>query len=214
MAGLAGIEDLKANILQLVADWLTSEASGRWLLFIDNADDGKVFFDNIGDLTGGVAASVSKPTLFDYLPRSPKGSIIFTTRNKQAGLRLLGGLGYVTYVPKMSESESEKLLSQELREIDSDIGRTTELLDLLEHLPIAVIQAAAYIRKQSMTISDYLDLYHDQDSVATELLDEDFEDLRRDAKAVKSVFKTWVISFGCRYSHRPFLRGHRHPTKF
>ncbi|KAH0555739.1 hypothetical protein GP486_006316 [Trichoglossum hirsutum] len=190
-AKLPGIGDPNVNTLRLVSDWLTNGCTGQWLLVVDNADDATVFFN---DLTHLNTSDVDRVALSEYLPRSSKGSVIFTTRNKRAGVMLTGGLGCVVHVPEMSDSESEKLLNQELKE-DTGTQNVAQLSDLLERLPIALVQAAAFIRERSMTISDYINLYHDGDSAAAELLDEDFEDLRRDTEAERSVFKTWAISF-------------------
>lgn len=56
-----------------VKNWLSNENSGRWLMILDNADDTNLFFPD----TKGIAR------LADYLPKSTKGSILLTTRDRR-----------------------------------------------------------------------------------------------------------------------------------
>jgi len=69
------------------------------------------------------------------------------------------------------------------------------LVTLLEHLPLALVQAAAYIHKTSITIHKYIDLYNKDEGTQMRLLQTDFSDLERDQNAENAVLKTWVLSF-------------------
>jgi len=46
-----------------------------------------------------------------------------------------------------------------------------------------------------MTVSKYLDFYRQNETHQTQLLDEDFGDLRRDSSVPNSVIRTYLISF-------------------
>jgi hypothetical protein len=50
---IPGQDNPKTNILQLVYQWLYEERNGRWLMILDNADDGHIFFS--GDELNGKA---------------------------------------------------------------------------------------------------------------------------------------------------------------
>jgi hypothetical protein len=84
---LPGRNDPKVDILRLVRNWLCDEANGKWAMVLDNADDIEMFYpkqtraeDRMA--TGPIAA---------YLPQSRNGSILITSRSKDAAARLAGG---------------------------------------------------------------------------------------------------------------------------
>ncbi len=56
---------------------------------------------------------------------------------------------------------------------------TVKLLELLAYLPLAIVQAAAFINENEISISSYIALYEDGEDQAIELLSEDFEDRGR-----------------------------------
>ena len=77
---------------------------------------------------------------------------------------------------------------------------TTFLLKLrkpaqLTYLPLAIVQAAAYINENRITLADYLSLLADQDEEAIGLLREEFEDDGRYHNVKNPVVTTWLISF-------------------
>jgi hypothetical protein len=51
-----------------------------------------------------------------------------------------------------------------------------QLLDQLTFLPLAIVQAAAYINENGITLSDYLSLLVEQEEDVIDLLSEEFED--------------------------------------
>lgn len=67
-----------------------------------------------------------------------------------------------------------------------------ELLDLLKGLPLALAQAASYLRELRVTVAEYVDMYK-----------QEWEDLMRHAESTtplldypeRSVATTWMISF-------------------
>jgi hypothetical protein len=77
---ISGQQDPKANIFKLVHDWLR-DSKGRWMLILDNVDDARFLLDP-------PANTASKP-LREYLPYCQSGSILITTRNKEAALKLV-----------------------------------------------------------------------------------------------------------------------------
>ena len=66
---------------------------------------------------------------------------------------------------------------------------------MLNNVPLALVQAAAYISAQSCPVSEYLELYSQSDSVKTQLLNKDFEDDIRDNTIENPVSATFAISF-------------------
>jgi hypothetical protein len=53
-----------------------------------------------------------------------------------------------------------------------------ELVMQLSHLPLAIVQAAAYINKNGISPAAYIELHDEADATKIELLSENFEDDR------------------------------------
>jgi tetratricopeptide (TPR) repeat protein len=189
-AKLPGVNDPKEEIKQLVKNWLCSKESGTWLMIIDNADDSDMFFGAKG--TG--SSSLGSKRLSEFLPQGLNGSIILTTRNKKAGVKFATAKGVID-LPKMDPVDADELLKVRLGEDISDQDGRTELLELLEYLPLAISQAGSYISENSISISEYLQMYNESEASRIELLSEDFEDLARDSDTKNPIATTWAISF-------------------
>jgi hypothetical protein len=72
------------------------------------------------------------------------------------------------------------------------------LVQALEYLPLAITHARSYIanRASRITVSRYLELFHESESNQTHLLQhEDAKDLRRDPSIRHAVITTWQLSF-------------------
>jgi tetratricopeptide (TPR) repeat protein len=72
---------------------------------------------------------------------------------------------------------------------------TKALLKELTYLPLAIVQAAAYINENRIEFPDYLSLLADQEEDVIGLLSEEFEDDGRYRNVKNPVATTWLISF-------------------
>lgn len=190
---LSGWNNPDVNPLDLVSDWLSGDT--RWLLILDNADDSDVFFDQPPTTTFQHPESQS-PTmpLVMYIPQTSRGgSILITSRNRDAAFRLTDNVENLIDVPYMIKEDATTLLCNKLPKDNSSDEEKFELVDLLEYLPLAITQAASYIsvRRTRMTVARYSNLLRKSDRI---LLD-DMGDLRRDPTIPSSVLLTWHISF-------------------
>jgi hypothetical protein len=70
------------------------------------------------------------------------------------------------------------------------------LLRQLTFLPLAIIQASAYINETGISLANYVSLLNDQEEDMIELLSKDFEDEWRYMEITNPVALTWLISFG------------------
>ena len=95
-------------------------------MIIDNADDNDMFFG--AKKTGDT--SFDSKCLSEFLPQCSNGSIIFTTRNKKAGVKFATA-GGVIHLREMVPVDAEKLLKARLGEDNSDQDGMTKLLELL-----------------------------------------------------------------------------------
>jgi hypothetical protein len=82
-AKLPGRNQPNADIPQLVYSWLSSERNGRWIMILDSADDGDVFYKTGSDR--------ERRSLASCLAQSRNGCILVTTRNKDLARRLCFG---------------------------------------------------------------------------------------------------------------------------
>ncbi|RMZ89960.1 hypothetical protein DV736_g2790, partial [Chaetothyriales sp. CBS 134916] len=190
---LPGREEPKANIPHLLYDWLSQDRNGQWIMILDSADDADVFY--------GAAVTLDSKPLASYLPQSRNGSILVTTRNKDLARRLTGYNGIIE-VGTMVEAEALLLLKKKLG--TTELNEATELVRTLEYVPLAINQAAGYIRARAprSSLKKYLADFRESERKRTRLLGHDGGDLRRDGSASNAVLTTWQISFEHIHSKR------------
>ncbi|KAL8924084.1 MAG: hypothetical protein Q9208_004221 [Pyrenodesmia sp. 3 TL-2023] len=174
-------EDPKESVRR----YLESDVAGKWLLIIDNADDEEILFGESSD-SGG---------LTDYLPQSEYGLTLFTTRHREIAVSL--ARNEVVEVHEMDQEEAETFLKESLtqKEMVHDQDDTTELLDELAFLPLAIAQAAAYINAMQIPIPEYLSLLRSTEQDTVSLLSREFRDDTRYKNSRNAVAATWLISF-------------------
>jgi hypothetical protein len=199
---IPGRQNPNANIFQLVHDWLRDEGKGEWVLILDNVDDASflVKTQSTGQdgQTNGVESGNSQP-LVSYLPQCPNGSILITTRSEDETLDLVEQHDIITIEP-MSRADALTLFKNKLGGHDDGSNNgdvATELLVALEFMPLAIVQAAAYISRKKLrySVREYLQDFRESDRKRTSLLDYNGRQLRRDREAKNSIIVTWQISF-------------------
>ncbi|KAJ6477782.1 hypothetical protein C8R45DRAFT_364985 [Mycena sanguinolenta] len=147
--------------------WLASKQE-NWLMFFDNADDPKI---NLGS----------------FFANCIHGNIIVTTRNP--GLQIYGGH---SQVGDMEESDAVPLLLESAGQGCTPTNEflAAEIVKELAYLPLAVVQAGAFILK-SGSLETFLNVYQMN---RTKLLE------RKLAQSHDNyawpVYTTWEISFG------------------
>jgi tetratricopeptide (TPR) repeat protein len=198
---IPGREDPKADILQLVCAWLSDMRNGQWLMILDNADDDSVFFaadeDSAGTAQISDITSHTRP-LESFLPQTPNGMILITSRNRIAAINLVGTYGSIVQVEPMDEEDALALLKTRVPFSESSKADAKALVQALERIPLAITHAAAYVntRAPMTTMSDYLELFRKSEANQVHLLDKKvLKDLRRDRSIRHAVIATWQISF-------------------
>jgi len=152
-AGLRSDDDNDTR-LQRVKLWLESSASGNWVMVIDNLDD------------------LDMTIIMRCIPVR-RGTILFTTRDARI-------IGHPRYLPsqagveigEMSDQEAFETFSRLLGVAEAAADRETSklLLNHFEGLPLAIAQAAAFIRETRMSLGKYLELFQDCEQNQRELL--------------------------------------------
>ena len=72
---------------------------------------------------------------------------------------------------------------------------TTELLEALASLPLAIAQAATYLNMNKMTIAKYVRLLYKSEQDIVSIMSKDFHDDTRYKGSPNAVAMTWMVSF-------------------
>ena len=187
---IPGWQDSKADVFQLVHNWLRDEKSGRWLLILDNLDNP----DLLRGQETGVNSKRRQP-ITAYLLQNQNETILITSRNKDVALKLIEEKDIVLVQP-MAPVHALSLFEKKLRPLNQG-DDTMELAAALEYMPLAIVQAAAYISQRAprCSVQRYLEDYRKSDREKTSLLNYEGGQLRRDWEAQNSIIITWQISF-------------------
>ncbi|KAJ5719672.1 hypothetical protein N7493_007250 [Penicillium malachiteum] len=195
IANQAKIPDCQSSgvgLLKPVLNWF-EDTRRKWILVLDNVDDnGFLYEPRYFDEEG---ASMS---LFDFLPPSVNGSIIMTTRSRKIAQRFVEDRDLIQIDP-MSQANAQALLNTKLgdqvkAENKHDVAK---LAELLEFMPLAIVQAAAYIKQQAplCSVKQYIEEFERSDSQKFKLLEYEAGHPRRHWEASNSVLITWQLSF-------------------
>jgi hypothetical protein len=165
---------------------------------LDNVDDARFLLSGQadGDSQGQTTnTQVIRKPLREYLPHCERGSILVTTRNEEAALKLVERRDIV-HVEPIDKAEGLALFEKKLGPQGNN-SDAAKLAAELEYMPLAIVQAAAYIlqRAPRCSVAKYLDEYRKSERKRTSLLDYDEGHLRRDWEAKNSIIVTWQISF-------------------
>ncbi|KAK8120307.1 hypothetical protein PG999_004427 [Apiospora kogelbergensis] len=196
---LPGRTNPQTNIFQLLYDWLRGENSGRWVLILDNVDAADFLLHNpAGHSEQRDGADSQSQPLVSYLPNCQHGSILVTTRSKHAALTLAEERDIIAVDP-MHQVEAMTLAQKKLERLDKqgDIETLKLLVQTLECMPLAIVQASAYISQRAprCSVRQYLEKFAQSDRKRATLLDYEAGQLRRDGEAKNSIIITWQISF-------------------
>jgi tetratricopeptide (TPR) repeat protein len=184
IAKLLGItQAAEEDVKELVKRQLSSERADRWLLIVDNADDMEIMTGS--EQVRGIA---------DYLPHSEDGLVVFTTRTQKAAVALAGK--DVIELEAMTGEEATGLFKSLIRiDLLGDGSNTTDLLEELAYLPLAIAQAAAYLNTTRISVGEYLRLLRNTEQDMVSLLSREFYDGMRYRGSKNAIATTWLVSF-------------------
>lgn len=165
-------EPEQPRIIEAVKRWM-AEHDG-WLLIMDNADDLRM--------------------AREFLPLNHKGYILYTTRAQASG-----AIAASIAVERLNTQDGTLLLLRWTKHLtgdasldqvpDVDRAAAERVVETMDGLPLAIVQAAAYMEETGCTPADYLRIYetHHKDLLAHR------SDLVLDYP--DSVATTWSVSF-------------------
>ncbi|RMZ75751.1 hypothetical protein DV737_g5163, partial [Chaetothyriales sp. CBS 132003] len=187
--GIDGIDDANADVKALVKQRLENQHEEKWFLILDNADD---------EMLWGRRSDPSQQellSLVDYLPRTPNGSILVTTRSRHVATFLAEN--EVIHLDALSPAEAAEMFINRTgsRGPPPDQKALETLLDKLTNLPLAIVQAASFIKSTQCSVHTYLELLDQPEEAVIKLLSKDFGDQTRYPHAINPIASTWLISF-------------------
>jgi tetratricopeptide (TPR) repeat protein len=176
--------DQQDNLRKAVKELLETEEVGPWLLIVDNADDMEILFGPEGNNDG----------IWQYLPRSENGRTLVTTRSGEVAMAF--GVDAVQ-LEAMDEDEAYILLETSLvwKTVLGDIDGVRQLLRELTFLPIAIVQAAAYLNRNRISVSQFLKLLNGSEEDVANLMSEGFQDTTQPGGLQRAVATTFLTSF-------------------
>jgi tetratricopeptide (TPR) repeat protein/nucleoside phosphorylase len=167
------------KLIEAVKRWL-EQCKQPWLLIFDNVDHDE-------DL----------PAIREYLPQRGNGSVLLTTRASA-----VGSLATSIEVETMGFVEGTQFLLRRAHRVENafdlehasdeeinQVNRAGNIVQILDHFPLALDQAGAYIEETQCSLEEYLGLYltHRRELLAKR------GKLATDYPA--SVATTWSLSF-------------------
>ncbi|KAI9655944.1 MAG: hypothetical protein M1829_000454 [Trizodia sp. TS-e1964] len=172
--GIAGRNDLEADIIRITHDWLQNENNGKWLLILDDVvHDSWFLSDNTLSVLVSVKDSTEKESRspWGWLPQSPHGSVLITTRNRRVALNLAEERDIITVEPSIKE----------------DAIAFSKITSALGCIPLALAQATKDLNKRPSKHSV-------REFIKTTPLNNE-GNFRQEQGAYNSIIFTWQVSF-------------------
>jgi tetratricopeptide (TPR) repeat protein len=160
-------ETNQRRLVAALKRWL-EECQQPWLLVFDNADEVTL--------------------VQEYLPEQGRGSVLLTTR-----AAAVGALATSVVVDTLGFVEGTQLLLRRAQRFeqasDAEVNEAGNIVVLLDHFPLALDQAGAYIEETQCRFADYLTIYQNHRDMLL---------ARRGRQVLRypdSVATTWSLSF-------------------
>ena len=186
LAELPECDDPKEDIRPIVKGWFESPKSGDWILVLDNADNKADFFTEDSEIC-------ASDGLAKFIPRGGHGTVIVTTRDLGLADKLADS--NILFKDMMEESQAVQLFTLHYpAAIRHERGLIVQLQNALQCLPLAIVQVAAYLRRNmACSIANYIELFNSRRTCQRRLLSQPFRDLRREANS-ETVLTTLSIT--------------------
>ena len=165
-------------IAKQIKSWFENHHNISWLLIIDNADE-------LERVTQDLNGKTEAQSLASLIPKGQNGCVLVTSRSK-AAKGWLSNKGQE--VPVMNKDDAMSFLIQRSC-ITSEWPEAVSLVEMLGRLPLAIEQAASYMRERGISIGKYQNLFK---SNASELLKKGLSSVSEYYR--QTVATTWNIS--------------------
>lgn len=167
-----------------------------WVLVFDNLDDDRFLYEIPTVQQDGIGSNrigMLRPTWEYFL--TLHGLVVITSRSKRVASSMVEYSEIVTVEP-MDQKNAVSLFEKKVgvQTYREDVVRLTAVL---EFMPLAIVQAAAYIKQRTprLSVTQYLEKFQRSDRQKISLLGYEGGHLRRDREAKNSILITWQIPF-------------------
>ena len=112
-AGIPGCDNPKSDAFALVYSWLCDKRNGKWMLVLDNVDNPDFLFraPDVNEESGSNKRALRNRIA--YLPPCEHGSMLITSRTREATAKLTDDCNVITVEP-MGEATALALLEKKL----------------------------------------------------------------------------------------------------
>ncbi|KAJ5994091.1 hypothetical protein N7451_009815 [Penicillium sp. IBT 35674x] len=185
---IPGRNDPQASVFELLYNWLHDAKRGKWVLILDNLDDENLLRESLRATNQN--DGLRRPFI-SFLPQCGHGTILLTTRYRKVARQVVNECNIIRIDP-MQEPFALALMTKKLK-IEAAEEDVRELVETLEFMPLAIVQAASYITQQAplCSVPRYLKIFRKNHR----LLDHEAGHPQRDFDASNSILVTWRISF-------------------
>ncbi|KAJ5659052.1 Tetratricopeptide-like helical [Penicillium longicatenatum] len=143
-----------------IAGWLADERNGKWVVMLDNVDDSRFLHE----------VPPSGQPILAYFPITLNGSMIITSRSSGAISSIVEGDDTFSIEP-IDSSQATVLFEKKLG-AQAEKESIIQLVTTLDCIPLAIVQAAAYIKQRMprLSVSQYLKEFQKSDRIPAKLL--------------------------------------------
>ncbi|KAL8904950.1 MAG: hypothetical protein Q9207_002944 [Kuettlingeria erythrocarpa] len=193
--GIPGCDDPLFEHRKAVPSELDRRETGPWIMIIDNADDYSIYFPA---LDAALTENEQREYLAYCLPTEAEneGRVIVTTRNNRVGADIMGDSPIIE-IPELAPGDARKLLRSKVPKEKWEDVPADMLLKELDYLPLAITQAAAFVKRNKLTsLKFYLGkLCSFHLNVQDVLSYNKLLDSRRQPGTPSAIFRTWQLSY-------------------
>jgi hypothetical protein len=171
---IPGWDDEKVDVRKLIQLHFSKQSAGQCLLIFDNMEEAKAE-------SAGFSNAVS---LNEHLASSQQGAIVFTTADRTTAAKLAPD--NIVELPEMEQDIAQRMLGRYLICQSNEQEKADLLLKELAYLPLAIVQAAAYINVNKISLQEYQLLLTERKKEMVGPIDEESQIV---------IATTWLISF-------------------
>ena len=172
--------DIKARtrfVLRSFTSW-----PEKWLMVFDNYDN-----------------PIDFPNIKDFIPPGRLGAILVTSRHEDSSALVIGRSMNFIQLPGLEERNALNLLLRQSESSELNSEDAKKIVERLGYHPLAITQAAAYIKKKKLPLCDFMDHYKRRREAIlrnTPQLSQYRKTLGTSSQETSlSVFTTWDLSY-------------------
>jgi tetratricopeptide (TPR) repeat protein len=156
-----------------------------WFLVLDNADDKELFVKESEGLK-----------LIDFIPQASHGQVLITTSDSRmvslADGQIIPAKNGLRVGPMCLDDGFCLFQNANPWALGYTLSECRDFLNMLGGLPLAIVQAASYMREERMSVKDFVSLYNKDFESHGELFQQSAMSIELEQK---SVLFTWEISY-------------------